>query len=481
MLHRRCSTSLALLALLACEGGGSDSPTGPQSTGVQVVAGEAITDTVLARPLQALVVEVRVGGQPRQGLVVRFESMPSADTTRRFEQAIAVAKISQNFFGNFASDTTNSAGRAGALVQLGTVAGEARVLVSCPELGLADTAKFTVQPGKAARLIITVRDTTVLAGGSYDVGAQVGDLYGNKRADQVTLSAGPNAASTDAAGRVTVGSVIGRGAIAVSAGGVTDSARFTVLPAGTMALLHFVNNVGSIATAKMDGSALKRIIPAATPAYPNISPTGDLIAYQQPESGGFVIYVVDAAGNKRQLVGTNLVQSQQFAHFSGDGQFIFFTGYVPGEAYSVWRARADGTGLTKIVTTTSPSYYGQPHLGVAADGSRIAYSEYSGITILNLANGAKTPVSGSATFLEFSPDSKQLAYLSDAIVVVNVDGTSPKSVAAGFVSSDPGLAWLPGSSWLFVRGYSGPLIANASTTEVYPVPLTDFYQMSVRP
>lgn len=480
MLQRTFSASIALATLLAC-GGSGDSATGPKTTGIRVVAGAPITDTVGARPLQALVVDVLVDGQPRQGLVLRFESMPSADTSRRFEQAIAVAKISQNFFSNFASDTTNSSGRAGVLVQLGTVAGEARVLVSCPELGLADTARFTVLPGNAARLLITVRDTAVLAGGSYNVGAQVTDRYGNKRADPVTLSAGPNTASVDPAGRVTVGSAVGRGAIAVKAGGAADSARFTVLPAGTMAFLHYLNGVGSIATARMDGSALKLITAATTPAYPNISPSGDLIAYQQQESGGYVLYVVDGTGAAKQLVDVNLVRSQQFAHFSGDGRFIYFTGYAPGEAYSVWRVRADGTALTKIVTTSSASYSGQPFLGVSRDGSRIAYAEYSGITILNLATGAKTLVSASSTFLEFSPDSKQLAYLNGAIVVVNVDGTSPKSMAGGLVSYDPGLTWLPGSSWLLVRGYFGPLIANASTGEVDQVPFGAFYQMSAQP
>lgn len=480
MLQRTCSASIALAALVAC-GGSGEASTGPKTTGIHVVAGASITDTVGARPLQALVVEVLLDGQPRQGLVVRFESMPSADTTRRFEQAIAVAKISQNFFSNFVSDTTNSSGRAGVLVQLGTVAGGARVLVSCPEVGLADTATFTVQPGNAARFSITVKDTVILVGGSYSVGAQVTDRYGNKRADPVTLSAGPNTASVDPTGRVTVGSVVGRGAIAVKAGAATDSARFTVLPAGTMAFLSFVNGVGSIATARLDGTALKLITPAETPAYPNISPSGELIAYQQRDATGFVIYVVDAAGTKKQLVDPNLVRSQQFAHFSGDGQFIFFTGYAPGELFSVWRVRADGTGLTKIITTSSPWSSEQPHLGVSPDGSRIAFSESTGITILTLASGAKTPISALATFLEFSPDSKRLAYLKGSIVVVDVDGTSPKSVAAGYVSTDPGLTWLPGSAWLFVRGYSGPLIANASTNEMYPVPLGEVYQMSARP
>jgi hypothetical protein len=469
---------LLLTLLLAC-GGGGESTTAPNGTGIRIVAGAPVTDTVLARPLQALVAEARLAGQPLVGVVVRFEAMPSPDTSRRFEQAVSVAKITQNTLGWVVSDTTNSAGRASSLVQLGTIAGVARVVVSIPELGLADTAAFTVEPGNAARIFFTPRDTALLAGSSYNVSAWVTDRHGNKRSDPVTFTRGSNTASVDAAGHVTVGSTVGRGAATMTAGSVTDSARFVLLPAEPIALFYNDFGAGSIATARLDGSALKLLTAATQPAFPNMSPTGDLIAYQQQENDGSVIYVVDGAGARRRLVDARLVWPQQSAHFSGDGQFIYFSGKAPGDGPAVWRVRVDGTSLTKIVNILSNSSGGQ--IGVAPDGSRIAYSEYTGVTVMELATSAKTYLNGYGSFLEFSPDSKRLAYLSSSIIVANANGTSPKQVTDALATFDAGLTWLPGGSWLLVRANFGPMIINISTGEAIRLPPAEFYHMSAHP
>jgi hypothetical protein len=474
---------LALSLLVSSCGRGAGDSTGPSSSTLRAVAGASITDTVLAKPLQALVIEVRPNGQPAPGLIVRFESLPSADTTRRFDEAVTVSKISQNYFSTFASDTTNASGRASVLIQLGTVAGEARLLVTCPELGLADTVRFTVLPGSAARLSLTVRDTAVIAGSSYAVGAFASDRFGNRRSDAVSYSPGPNTTSVDGSGRVTVGTTIGRGAIAVRAGSALDSARFTVVPDGTLALLHFSDQgVGSIATSKVDGSGLKLLIAATTPAYPNISPTETLIAYQQYESTGTVTYLVDGAGVRRPLVNPSLMRWSALPHFSGDGQYVFFAGLaLEDTSVAVWRVRTNGTGLERVSVQTEATY-AMNNIGVSPDGSRIAYAEGYGFAILNLATGVKTRVNDYySTFLEFSPDGSRIAYLTGgSIKIVNVDGTSSVTLASGQVSGDAGLAWLPDGKWLVVRSYYGPIIVNVSTNEVIPLPFRNYYQMSAR-
>jgi len=282
-MPERMPRHLALAACIAlfvvgCGGGGEGS-TGPASTGLHVVAGASISDTVLARPVQALVVEVRPSSGSAEGLIVRFQSLPNADSTRQYAPAIAVSSLASSVFSLLVSDTTNSAGRASVLVQLGTVAGEARILVTCPELGLSDTAKFTVLPGQVSRVVVRTRDTTVFAGASYTIDAYASDTYGNRRSDAVSYTTGVNVASVDSTGRVTVGSAIGRGSVGVRAGNALDSARFTVLPAGTMAFFDGTGGTPTISIAKMDGSNRKRLANAVTPAYPNISPDGSLVVY----------------------------------------------------------------------------------------------------------------------------------------------------------------------------------------------------------
>jgi hypothetical protein len=77
MKLRRVTTAVALgIVLSSCSDG-----TGPEGATVRIVAGSGVTDTIDARPAQALVVEVRdAGGQLVSGHVVRYESVPISPT-----------------------------------------------------------------------------------------------------------------------------------------------------------------------------------------------------------------------------------------------------------------------------------------------------------------------------------------------------------------------------------------------------------------
>jgi hypothetical protein len=475
-MTRHLALAASIAFIVSC-GGGGEGPTGPTTPGLHVIAGASISDTVLARPVQALVVEVRpISGSPA-GLVVRFESLPSSDSTRPYERAIAVSNLASNFFVPFISDTTNSSGRASALVQLGTVAGEARVLVTCPELGFSDTAKFTVLPGNPDRVVVRNRDTTVLAGAMYTINAYASDRFLNRRSDPVTFTPGANTTSVDPSGRVTVATTVGRGNVAVRAGNALDSARFTVLPSGAMAFFDATDGTVTVSTAKMDGSGRKRLASTVTPSYPNISPDGSLVVYQEP-AGSAVINLVDASANKRQLTTPSTMTWAYYPHFSGDGQWVFFSGLAVGDTTAaIWRIHPDGTSLTRVIDLNNAPL--TANLGIAPDGTRIAYSENYQFTIMQLSTGAKVPLGAGGTFIEFSPDSKRVAYLGgNYINVVNVDGTSPIKLAADRVQGDAGLTWTPDGGWLLVRGYGGPLLISAATGEVISLPFPDFYQFS---
>ncbi|MFL5620835.1 MAG: hypothetical protein ACJ79A_20835 [Gemmatimonadaceae bacterium] len=478
MRRRHVRLLFATPVLIAACGGGSDT-TEPTDRGIRIVAGAGVSDTVLAKPLQALIVEVRSEAKPASGVVVRLESVPSTDSTRRFEPTVTVSKLESPYFSGFFSDTTNASGRVSVVVQLGTVAGRVRLAVSAPELGVTDTATFTVLPGTVSRVSLSPRDTTIASGGSYVIGGYATDRFGNRRDDPVTFAVGPNVRSVDATGRVTVGTAVGRGAVAVRAGAALDSARFTVAPDGTMAFLIYSGS-GMIATSRLDGSALKTLVAAASPAYPNLSPAGDLVAYQQSEADGVVIYVVDRNGIKKPLVDRAVMRVAASPHFSGDGQFVYFYGNAVGDtSYAVWRVRKDGTALTRVFTPGDR--FGAGTIGVAPDGSRIAYVEDYTVKLVELGTGTTVSKSRGGTFPEFSPDGTRLAYLAgNGILIARVDGTSVIGAAGGLVNNDAGLTWTADSKWLVVRGYFGPLLVNASTGEALTLHFPSYYQFSAR-
>ena len=75
-LSRRALGLTAIVGLSACSGDSTPSePTNqPTTPGIRVVAGAAVDDTILAQPVQALVVEVRGSdGALVRGATVRFD------------------------------------------------------------------------------------------------------------------------------------------------------------------------------------------------------------------------------------------------------------------------------------------------------------------------------------------------------------------------------------------------------------------------
>lgn len=201
---------VAALAVATC--GGSDKPTEPQTQqpSLEVVAGGALADTILARPAQALVVQVRgTDGKPASGIAVRFEPMPAADTTRRGEYAVFTCSLLDGACGSVLDltgypggynlptigvapvpdvDTTDASGRVKVAVRFGSIAGTARVRIVVPLFGYTDSASFTIRPGAAARVKIANADTTLSVGGTVTLRTSVSDRFGNARPEVPALS-----------------------------------------------------------------------------------------------------------------------------------------------------------------------------------------------------------------------------------------------------------------------------------------------------
>ncbi|HXC25116.1 MAG TPA: hypothetical protein VNU46_04310, partial [Gemmatimonadaceae bacterium] len=148
-------TGLALLFLCAGCGDGGTGPT--KRAQIQLVSGNALSDTVDAPLSQPLIVVVHdsTGAVVPLGTVVRFQTGPVIDTASGQSPSGApptafVEGFTSNTFDVLATGTTDASGRTGVMVKLGMHAGPASVVVTVPTLGIIDTARFTVQPGAAS-------------------------------------------------------------------------------------------------------------------------------------------------------------------------------------------------------------------------------------------------------------------------------------------------------------------------------------------
>ncbi len=461
-------TFAALLAIAAnaCDGG-----TGPDGASLRIVAGSGITDTIDARLPQALIVEVRdAGGQLVPGHVVRYEAIPMGATQSGF--GALVGRLDGAFYTTFLVDTTDESGRSSVIVRLATRIGDARVAVSVPELGISDTARFTVRPGNFARVQVHPSDTSLMLGRSFTfLGGSV-DRYGNPRPDPVEVVS--TTSEVRATGTTISAHAVGRGVVVVRAVGVLDTALVTVVPAGILA----AGRSDGLYVFNTDGSELRRLVsgPAGNPKW---SPGGTHVVFDQIWPGR--LHIADLAGAAGPLAAPLGLGAELFPQWTRDGQWVYFSGY--GDGVNLWRVRSDGSAGARVpINRTENSGNPSP----SPDGSRIAYVNIVGggndyLRMLDVATGNVTVLDIPGHSPHWSPSGVWIAYLDfrgnahGPIRIMRPDGSDQRPI------TDPvtqrysfGFDWSPDEAWLVAANvFTGRIeIVNVETGMTLPLAFT---------
>ena len=478
----RAAVPPLLSLLLAACGGSGDGPTDPTETrkpGIRAVAGAAVTDTIDAQPLQALVVEVRrPDGEIARGAVVRFEAQPPADTARRAEAAVYVCTLvapvcGPSAFGAstglFASDTTDAEGRAKATIRLGRVAGRAVVRITVPEYGLSDSAAFTVTAGAARGVRSAAADTGLDIGATATLRARVVDRYGNARPEVPTLALGAGTVVTlDAASGIVTAREMGTQWLYARHAALVDSMSVRVVPAGR--LVVWSAGTATVRLVDLNGSRVRTLVTGVSSdfgAFPRFDATRQRVVLHsgsEPFGGtSNKMIVIDTSGAPRRDIGPvnglgGVIALRQLA----DGTLLA-VGRRPLEfSYAVWRVSADNA-ITML--TPLPGFsgaYGGADL--SPDGTRLAYqfttpSFTQELRVVTLATGASTLLEVNGRSPRWSSQGDRVAYLAPAnassgglegaLAIVNADGTGRRVLGSEALS--PGLAWSPDGAYLLGR------------------------------
>ena len=445
-MRRLLAGAIAASLVAGC---GSDSTAPSSKSRLRIDAGADVTDTIGAVLTQALVVQVREpSGALVRDAVVRFTALPN--DSMPYASAIEVAPLTSQYFSGFTSDSTDANGRAAVLVELGGIAGKSGIAITVPELGLTDTAWYTVKPGQPSRFALGVSDTVVTRGVAWDIGARVMDRAGNPlSSDSVSYTSLSSGATVTEAGHVTAVSE-GRAEIEVRYGTAHDTSRASIVPPG---LLVAVRPGNGLYLMNLDGTALKQLTGLNDySVFPQWSPDGKRITIYEGNPYGTVSFTaVSLDGTRTPVVPSpiSLLGGLAWARPDPCGLLYFAGPRTDNGAMTIWRMSADGSGL--VALRSPANSYDFTHPAPSPDGKTVVYDlDPQGIMALDVASGTVHALGLQGFFPVFSPDGAQIAYITgSALMIANSDGSNAR-VLSGSAGYDAITApsWSADGKWI---------------------------------
>jgi hypothetical protein len=464
--------------MLGC---GGDSTAPKPTSGLRIEAGADVSDTIGVTLTQALVVEVRKpGGAVDTGAVVRFTALPN--DTLPYATTIAVAALNSQYFSGFVSDSTDAQGRAAVLVELGSVAGKAGIVITVPELGFTDTAFYTVEPGQPARFALGVSDTVVKRGAAWDIGVRVMDRDGNRlSSDSVTYASINSGATVTSSGHVTAVTE-GRSGIEVRFGTARDTSWASIVPPG---LLVAVRPWTGVYLMNLDGSGLRTLTGIGDySVFPQWSPDGTRITiYEGDPYSTTRLSALSLDGTRTPVVPTpsTLLGGAAWVHPDMSGLLYFSGPRSDNHVMAVWRMNADGSGLVELGTPTDS--YDFTHPAPSPDGKTVLYDvDPQGIMAIDVATKTVHALGLQGSFPAYSPDGAHIAYLSGSMLMIaNSDGTGARMLWGSSDVDVTAPSWSADGNWILApRAGGGAALVRVSDSVILPLPFAfGYFQLAL--
>jgi hypothetical protein len=457
---------------------GCGDTSGPRS-GLNIVSGAGLSDTVLSTFKPPLTVQLLDGNrQPMSGQTVYFN-------TNGF--VLAAPINDPGFVTDRLPVITDASGDASVWLKAKQWAAQGKVVVEAPS-GQSVDLYYTVLPGAPARVRADPVDTALYVGGTVTFRPYITDAYTNhlKVAPTYQYQSLNSAVTISAPGKAT-GAAFGRGAVAVSALGFTDTVWASVVPTGRVAAE--TQGAPFIIVTNLDGSAFDTI-PGLHAAHSfDWSPVNR--TFVMDVDGPEYLLSMDTAGHTRRVVTDALMRSEYYPRFSYDGSYIYFTGNDSLTAcYGVWRIHSDGTGLEHVVADTNDcgvyAYTGVPSPDYASsaspDGTRLVYVGGTGIQyvggtlrVRTFATRADTSLSAVGDAPRWSPTGEWIAYDSlGTLMLIHPNGTSQQAL----INRGPELyfsnavSWSPDGQWLVYHTRDRLALVQVATRLKLPLATT---------
>jgi hypothetical protein len=462
----RGPSALAGLAVAICCSCGD--PSGPRP-GLNLVQGGGGSDTVGTRLHPPLTVQLLDSHRnPVPGATVYFGTGGPV---------LVSALDDPGFLTDRLPVITNAAGQAAAWVQFKTSAGPGNVVVSAngQELRL----NYQVLPGAPAHVRADPIDTAIYVGSTAKFRPFITDAYGDRRTDTPSYQyQSLNSVLSITASNQARGAAIGRGLVAISALGFTDTVRVSVVPVGRIVAQAF--SAFDLVAINLDGSSIDSIA-APSPRSMDWSPVNHRFAMDV--DGPEYLLEMDTLGHTHRVVSNSLMRSEFYPRYSPDGLYIYFTGNDSlSTCYGVWRIHPDGTALEQVIADTvdcgpysyisgpSPSYA----TSLSPDGSQLVYTGRT-LRIRTLATGVDTSLGVVGDVPRWSPTGNWIAYDSlGMLMLIHPDGTGHQVLVDRRDDQYPSnlFTWSPDGQWLLYHTSDRLVIVQVATGLQLPLATT---------
>lgn len=471
----RRSFLLLLAGLAACDGGPTGTKTPQPAAGITAVSGHDATDTVGALQAAPLTIRVLKGSPavPAGGVAVTFEATRGREEYTPFctdctIPTLWMAGLAADVWEASATATTSADGTVAVRVWFGRVAGQGKIVVRVPELGMQDTVVYTIRPGSAARVLLMPRDTALFAGSAFTARAVVLDRWGNARPEVPALSA----TGLGVSGLSVTGTRYGAQALRGSHQGIQgDSMRVDVVPRGTIAQV-FAGSMSKLATVNLDRTGASTLdLGMDVAGYDWVRGGAAMVAslHDRAARQHHLYRVSLETGTRARLaiVGGSELDSQHNPQLTADGQWVYFVGTLSNGRTRLYRVKLDGTGLEAIRDVAASSSSPHAHsFAVSPDGRQVVTGDLGGVVLTDVASRSSRLIhTGSDPLdLRWSPDGQRIALGSNTqVLVFKADGTEPRVVASRSYPFDRTVGWSPDSRWLVYAGAHNAEIAEVAT------------------
>lgn len=211
-----------------------------------------------------------------------------------------------------------------------------------------------------------------------------------------------------------------------------------------LGLSHHVKEEGNksiVYTVPVKGGKPKRITPVGHSYLHGWSPNGKSLIYTGERNGEFDIYKIGADGGEETQL-TTAKGLDDGSEYSPDGQFIYFNSTRSG-TMQIWRMKADGTDQQQITNDEYNNWF--PH--ISPDGRQLVILSFSKEVAPN-----------------DHPFYKQVYLRVVRIVGSNPSGSAPKVI--GYVYGGQGTintpSWSPDSKQIAFISNSAPLVSASA-------------------